>query len=91
MREYSVVIAKAVWITVFVVKILEKWFIKLPQHCKTILWWIEIPTKFSFLPIAEVTIVGFIDFNLRSSSKMTTFAVNVTGITYEIEYYKVSV
>ena len=40
---------------------------------------------YSFVPIAEVTIMYFMDFNLRSPFKMTTFAVNVTGITYEIK------
>ena len=40
---------------------------------------------YSFVPIAEVTIMDFMDFNLRSPFKMTTFAVNVTGITYEIK------
>ena len=50
-----------------------------------------IKVEQSFVSIAEVTIIDLIDFNFRSSFKVTTFAVNVTGITYEIEYYKVSV
>ena len=42
-----------------------------------------VKVKYSFVPIAEVTIMDFMDFNLRSPFKMTTFAVDVTGITYE--------
>ena len=43
-----------------------------------------VNVKYSFVPITELTIIDFIDFNFMSLSKKT-FANNVTGITFNLQ------